>query len=170
MSKLLPPRQSSAFWSSKIHSQRIQILCVSSIEDFVYKQDQIQTIKWRIEIYKPHAPPVQWDTHSRTECYKSVKKSDLVSEMQEQQSPPPHRCRSPWRGGCGRCWRWRSARSSRTGWSTSSRSSPHTPPPATKKHQIKPISQNPGMYLENNWMKYEMSPFGPLLRIGKILP
>ena len=30
-----------------------------------------------------------------------------------------------------------------------------------KKHQIKPISQNPGMYLEKNWMKYEMSPFPP---------
>ena len=78
--------------------------------------------------------------------------------LQEQESPPPLRCRSPWRGGCGRCWRWRSARSSRTGWSTSSRSSPHTPPPATKKHQIKPSSQNPGMYLEKNPMKYEMSP------------
>ena len=48
------------------------------------------------------------------------------------QSPPPHRCHSPWRGGCGRCWRSRSGPSCRTGWSTSSHSSPRTPPPGTK--------------------------------------
>ena len=38
-----------------------------------------------------------------------------------------------------------------------------------KKHQIKPISHNQGMYLEKKWMKYEMSP-PHLLRTGKIPP
>ena len=64
--------------------------------------------------YKPRGSLALWDIRSRTGCCKSEKVVQFCLSGNNPVPPPLRRCRSPWRGGCGRRWRWRSGPSCRT--------------------------------------------------------